>query len=221
MIEATICVFAKPPVAGKTKTRLAATIGAQPAAELAEAFLRDTLEFLRQFSWMQTVVAATEPFTRDYLRDHEMWLQPEGSLDQRMELILRRALQSAPMAFALGADSPGLPSSYMEEARHSLRTSDAVLGPSVDGGFYLLGVRNCPEGLLSGIEWSKADTLQKTITRLQQQGLTVALLPEWFDVDTSADLALLGGLLARRTIHCPYTRQAMLDRQLFPAETVK
>lgn len=210
-IEATTCIFAKPPTAGKAKTRLAAGVGSQPAAQLAEAFLHDTIELLERSEWTRTIVAATEPFAGDFLRGHEMWMQPEGTLDQRIEAILRRALRDAPAAFAMGADSPGLPARYLEEARKRLRDSDVVLGPSYDGGFYLIGVKNCPEGMLRGIEWSRPDTLWQTVAQLKRQDLTVALLPEWFDVDTVEDLSLLEDLVGRHVVNCRHTADALRE----------
>lgn len=213
--QAAICVFAKPPVAGATKTRLIPTIGKERAAQLAEAFLQDTLMVLQNLSWAETIVAATAPFKRAYFTSQCMWLQPEGTLDLRIETILRRALLRHRMAFAIGADSPGLPPIYLDLAQDLLASHDAVLGPSRDGGFYLVGVRNVTPGLLSGIEWSQRTTFQQTLSRLQQQGLSVALIPEWFDVDTAEDLSYLQRLLSRGMINCPFTRAVMEETSRF------
>lgn len=209
MAQAAICVFAKPPVAGATKTRLIPTIGKERAAQLAEAFMKDTLTMLRNLAWAETVIAATAPFARAYIADDCMWLQPEGTLDIRIETILRQALVCHTMAFAIGADSPGLPTIYLELAHDLLGSHDAVLGPCRDGGFYLLGIKNAPPGLLSGIEWSQRSTFQQTVARLQQHGLSVALVPEWFDVDTADDLSYLKLLLSRRMINCPFTQRVI------------
>src|SRR5579859_39087 len=211
MVEATICVFAKPPVAGKAKTRLAPAIGADRAAALAEAFLRDTLESLRQLSWASVIIAATEPFERVYLPTDGVWIQPEGTLDQRIEAILKKALQLTPLAFAIGADSPGLPVRHIEEARRLMVSHDAVVGPSMDGGFYALGVKRYPDGLLQGVEWSQRATLEQTMIRLRQYGLSLALLPEWFDVDTVHELLHLENLLANGLVDCPHTQAAIDD----------
>jgi glycosyltransferase A (GT-A) superfamily protein (DUF2064 family) len=164
---------------------------------------------LKNLSWAETIVAATAPFTCAYISDDCMWLQPEGTLDVRLETILRRALGRHPMAFALGADSPGLPAAYLDRAQTLLASHDAVLGASRDGGFYLLGIKRSPPGLLHGIEWSQRTTFRQTVSRLQQQGLSVALVPGWFDVDTEDDLSYLQLLLADRRIDCPFT-QAVL-----------
>jgi glycosyltransferase A (GT-A) superfamily protein (DUF2064 family) len=100
-----------------------------------------------------------------------------------------------------------------------LASHDAVLGPTKDGGFYLLAVKNAPPGLLSGIEWSQRTTFQQTLSRLQQQGLSVARVPDWFDVDTADDLSYLRLLLANRMIDCPFT-QAVIEEIGSPASTL-
>ncbi len=209
MAQAAICVFTKPPLAGEAKTRLIPGIGPEAAAQLAEAFLRDTLDLLQNLDWAETIVAATAPFERSYLGKRRMWLQPEGTLATRLETILNQTLSEYPMALALGADSPGLPLVHLQQARQQLAQHDAVLGPSTDGGFYLLGVKNCPPGLLSGIAWSQSSTMQQTISRLQQQGLSVARIPEWFDVDIGAELLHLESLLQRGLVNCPHTAVAL------------
>ncbi len=209
MAEAAICVFAKPPIAGTAKTRLIPSIGKERAAQLADAFLQDTLTVLRTLPWAHTIVATTQPFTRNYIPENCIWIQPEGSLEFRLETILQRALTQYPMAFAIGADSPGLPAIYLDQAKALLASHDAVLGSSRDGGFYLLGVKNSPPGLLKGIQWSQPTTFHKTVSRLREQGLSVGLIPEWFDVDTEADLSYLQHLLSNGMVACPCTQAIM------------
>jgi rSAM/selenodomain-associated transferase 1 len=209
MAETTICVFAKPPVPGKSKTRLAAAIGVEQAARLAEAFLLDTLHTLQQLDWADAVIAATEPFECAMMRTDQVWIQPQGTLDVRIEAMLRRALKQSKFAIAIGADSPGLPIAYLRDARDRLQSKDAVLGPAKDGGFYLLGLRKCPAGLLHGIQWSLPTTMEQTVQRLEQEGFSLAFLPEWFDVDITDDLSHLRTLLAQDVIRCSNTRAVM------------
>jgi uncharacterized protein len=99
--RAAVCIFAKPPVAGAVKTRLIPAVGAERAAELAEAFLQDTLAVVRKFGRAEALIAATAPFAREYMRNHHMWIQPEGDLGVRLEAILRRALVEHQMAFTI------------------------------------------------------------------------------------------------------------------------
>jgi len=209
---AVICVFAKPPVAGRVKTRLIPAVGAAGAASLAGAFLDDLLATLAGLEWARTVVSTTGDLRRDGL---EVWDQGGGDLGDRMERMLRRALGEAPMAFAIGTDIPGLPHDHLLQARRALLTHDAVLGPVDDGGFYLLGMRACPAGALSSLPWSRADTLERTADRLRELGMDVALAPAWFDVDVPADLERLAARLDRGQVLAPATARVL--RRLRPS----
>lgn len=205
--DTTLCIFAKAPRAGAVKTRLAATIGADAAARLADAFFWDTLELAEQLAPVRVVVALSgNEMLLPALRDRvDVWPQGEGDLGARLERNLRRALTESPRVLAVGTDSPGLPVALLVQALAALDTHDAVLGPADDGGFYLLGTRTCPEGLLSGLPWSSANTREKTLARLEERGLTVKVLAPWFDVDREQDLERLRTLLGAGEIHAPAT----------------
>ena len=200
----TVVVLAKPPVAGEVKTRLAPP---DRAALLARAFLIDTFAALRSIEWVDAVLATTAAL--DPSLEHELattiWMQGEGDLGARIERVLRRALASAPRAIAMGSDTPGLPLAALERAHDALRAADAAIGPAEDGGFYLLALRSCPEGLLAGLPWSQSDTFAATLARLHERGLSTVVLEPWFDVDRPADLERLRGLLAARTVSAPAT----------------
>lgn len=208
-----ICVFAKPPVAGRVKTRLIPRLGSSDAAELATRFFQDTIASVSELSWAETVIASTDESITSFLpAPMKIWLQGEGNLGARLEAVVHEALREHPYAIALGADSPGLPIKFLEEAREALTHSDAVVGPSEDGGFYLLGLRRCPVDLLSGIPWSTKTTCEGTIAKLKAAGLTVHILPSWFDVDTADELAKLRSLLSAKVIHAPRTKQFLETR---------
>lgn len=209
--DTTLCIFVKAPRAGAVKTRLAATIGAEAAAQLADAFFWDTLALAERFLSVRVVVALSGDETLfPALRDRvEIWPQGEGDLGARLERNLRRALSENPRALVVGTDSPGLPVALLAQARAALDTGDAVLGPAEDGGFYLLGMKTCPRGLLAGLPWGASDTREKTVARLEEHGLTVELLAPWFDVDLVADLERLRSLLVAGAIHAPATCRAL------------
>lgn len=205
-----ICVFAKPPVPGRVKTRLAARFGAAYAAELAAAFLEDTWGLVNSVAWAEPVLATTGAFPALGWRGAaEVWLQGEGDLGERMERVARRALERADSVLLVGADSPGLPPRLLEQAREALLGADAVLGPSDDGGFYLLGLRRCPEGLLRGLPWSAPTTLAATRARLEERGLAARSIDGWFDVDVPADLERLRAGLERGLIRAPRTAEVL------------
>lgn len=93
---------------------------------------------------------------------------------------------------AIGADSPTLPGENVYDAFEALVEEDAVvLGPTDDGGYYLIGMRQMYDGLFQGIPWSSAEVLNTTIKRAEAAEVDVLLLPEWYDVDTPAALERL------------------------------
>jgi uncharacterized protein len=202
-----ICVFAKPPVAGRVKTRLIPRLGSRGAAELASVFLEDTWASVSSLPWAKTALASTEEGIQRFLPGpNEIWLQGDGDLGTRLANIFQRALHDHAFAIAIGADSPGLPAKFLEQARDVLTRVDAVIGPCEDGGFYLLGLRSCPADLFSDISWSAATTCQETIAKLKAAGLTVHILESWFDVDTAEDLEKLDSLLSANHIQAPRTK---------------
>jgi rSAM/selenodomain-associated transferase 1 len=212
--RATICVMAKAPIPGRVKTRLARVLGEAHAAALAREMLADTVEALVVLDWARTVVATTRPdhMSMDGLAgDPELWDQGSGDLGARLERVTRRALAAAGPAIALGSDSPGLPTSRLDDARRALRDHDAVLGPCEDGGYYLIGLTRCPDGLLADLPWSARDTLARTRARLVERGFAVAELEPWFDVDVPDDLDHLRELLRAGDIDAPHTAR-LLDR---------
>jgi rSAM/selenodomain-associated transferase 1 len=204
-----LCVFAKPPRPGEVKTRLAETLGAAPAAALARAFFLDTWRSATSCAWARAILATTDAAAPEWAGISPIWAQGGGDLGERLERVLFRALRSAPFAVAIGTDTPGLPTQLLESAWRALATADAVLGPCEDGGFYLIGLRRCPPGLLAGLPWSAEDTFVRTIARLREHGLAVETLPPWFDVDRAEDLSCVRALLSRGEIEAPETERAL------------
>jgi glycosyltransferase A (GT-A) superfamily protein (DUF2064 family) len=121
----------------------------------------------------------------------DVWLQGDGDLGERMERILTRALLNSAAVIAVGADSPALTVVHLEAALEALRVCDTVIGPSIDGGFYLLGLKRCRSGLFCSLQWSTAQTRQALKTKLQQEMFAIAELEPLFDIDTPDDLLLL------------------------------
>jgi rSAM/selenodomain-associated transferase 1 len=200
-----ICIFAKPPVPGQVKTRLAVALGPERAAALARAFLDDTIAAVRRLPRAQVALASTEPVPGDV----PVLLQGEGDLGERIERVLRAALELAPFAIAIGADAPGLPPGLLEAARAALERADAVIGPADDGGFYLPGLRSCPKGLLADLPWSAPDTFVRTAERLRAHGLRLEVLEPWFDVDRPEDLDRLRDLIRNSEIDAPATARLL------------
>ena len=210
-VASRICIFAKPPVAGGVKTRLAADLGVERATALARSFLVDTCAAMRTLGWARAILATTGALDLDLQTELALpiWSQGDGDLGARLERVLARALADAPVVIAIGADSPGLPLRLLDEARAALATADAAIGPADDGGFYLLALRRCPAGLLVDLPWSAPDTFARTVERMRAHGLSVIELPRWFDVDRADDLLRLHALLDTGAVVAPCTRQLL------------
>ena len=206
-----LCVFAKPPRPGTVKTRLASALGEDSAAALARAFLLDTWSTATRVPGMDVVLAATEVEAPEWhpLHAAEVWPQGAGTLGDRLERVLRRALQTYPFAIAIGTDIPGLPLSRLDDAREALHTADAVIGPADDGGFYLIGVSACPHGLLDSVPWSAPDTCACTLDRLAQHHLNTTVIDSWFDVDEPADLEALRCRIRDGIVRAPETARIL------------
>lgn len=190
-------LFARAPEAGKVKTRLQSHLSPQQAATLYTAFLQDSVRLLVDSDVDRPVIAASEeagvPVLRHLLdpaADLDLTFITQRGLDlgQRMQAALRAAFDAgAGRAVLVGTDSPSLPADTIRQALRRLERADVVLGPVVDGGYYLVGLRadrsaEAEEALFSGIEWSTSSVLAQSVARLPDSA-SVELLPMWYDVD--------------------------------------
>ena len=145
------------------------------------------------------------------LRGLRSFVQRGADLGARMEHAARMGLARAERVLIIGSDLPGLPAARLREARAALATHDAVLGPSSDGGFYLIGLRACPPGLLSNLAWSVPETHAACAARLVQRGLRLASIPSCDDVDDIEDLRRVARALRAGRMVAPATAR-MLER---------
>lgn len=193
-------IFAKHPVPGRVKTRLAAGVGARRAAELSAAFIEDLADRFRRTAERRVLCyspeedAAADYFSGVAQGDYRLWPQGGGSLGARMRAFFDRAFQSgAGRIVLIGSDSPTLPADRIERAFELLHSCDCVLGPATDGGYYLIGQRGSSRPIFEDVQWSDPRTFEQTVARIAQLGDRLELLPPWYDVDTPQDLALLRG----------------------------
>jgi rSAM/selenodomain-associated transferase 1 len=205
-----LAVFTKIPVPGRVKTRLARVIGAESAAQLASAFLQDTWVLASSFDGLAPLLVldgAAEDL--QVSPGTALWLQGTGDLGQRLERTFERGLRAFSRLIIIGTDSPGLPREFIQQARSALERHDAVLGPSDDGGYYLIGVRRYVPDMLSDLPWSSPDTFAATNQRLSDLGFSVAHLPAWYDVDVVTDLERLRRDVDANRIAAPATKQVL------------
>ena len=212
-MTSTVAVMAKVPGAVAVKSRLRSVLDAGQATELYRCFLLDRLDAVAALPDIAPVVAFTPPEAREALAPmvppaFRLIAQRGDDLSERLATLLGGFLAEGHSgAIALDSDSPTLPMAYVSEAARVLAGAEAdlVLGPSDDGGYYLVGVSHPLPALFEGIPWSTPTVLAVTLERARTHGLSVHLLPAWFDVDTEDDLRRLhremtaGGLRPLRT----------------------
>lgn len=194
-METPVGVMAKAPEPGRVMTRLGESIGMERAARFYVGCLGWILTRLRE-STSRLVLFYDPPGAEDRLRElygldpaFPMVAQSGSDLGERMA----RALEylhhrySGP-AILVGSDCPDLPLEYLERAGERLGEADLVLGPAVDGGYYLVGMMEPSPGLFEEMTWSRPDVLKRTLRRACERGMRVVMLPVWRDLDTLADL---------------------------------
>jgi rSAM/selenodomain-associated transferase 1 len=192
----TLLVAAKQPSPGLTKTRLCPPLTSAQASELYECFLRDTLDTMRLVPGVQRRIGFLPKQAQGYFRhlapDMELAPQQGASLGERLDRLLSEALdEGSPRAVVIDSDSPTLPAAYILIAFERLEEVDVVLGPTEDGGYYLIGLSKPQPHLLRQVQMSTSHVLRDTVALAKATGLSVALLPTWYDVDTIADLRWL------------------------------
>jgi hypothetical protein len=211
-----LIVVSKRPEPGQVKTRLAVDVGEFRAAALYEAFLRDTIVTAQALADTDLLISFTPPEAREYygeLAPHARLVeQPDGDLGRRLyhafEIAFGLGYQQA---VVIGSDSPHLTVERLEEAFAVTRGETAVIGPSDDGGYYLLGLSNPEPVLFGGIDWGSERVFAQTQRRANSAGLRLSVLSAEFDVDTLQDLEKLEALLQDRSDQrCPYTRSELM-----------
>lgn len=205
--EAVVIVFARAPVAGRVKTRLAAAIGARAAARLHAQLVRRAVRTALA-SGVGPVELHCAPHTRHPFFAQlaarsgiALRAQRGGDLGERMHRALARALRGTSFALLVGSDCPALRAADLRRALRALRAgADAVFAPAVDGGYALVGLRHSVPRLFAGIAWGGAEVMCETRARISALGWSSRELRRVWDVDRPEDFARLrrSGLLASK-----------------------
>ena len=202
-----LIIFVKNPMPHQVKTRLIPQLSPEQAARLYRAFLMDWCETLAALPNASRIIAYTPP---ESLLDLQALIgkdaiyvpQVGDNLGERLISATQWAAeQGYPKILIVGSDSPTLPLSFVSQASVTLDSRDVVLGPSMDGGYYLIGfsaanLAKTVPFVFEDIVWSTESVFQQTVDRVLSTGATLGLLPPWYDVDTPADVAFLHAHLA-------------------------
>jgi rSAM/selenodomain-associated transferase 1 len=217
-------LFAKQPVPGQVKTRLASESSPAWACQVAEALLGDCLDRFAKVN-AQRFVAMGSDSAEAYFEAaaggrYQLISQGQGDLGERMARFIKHHLSlGAGEVVIVGTDSPTVPVSYVEQAFAELEHRQVVIGPATDGGYYLLGCARQLPPIFDGITWSSPSVLAQTMDRLQSAACQPALLPPWYDVDTLADWQMLAGHVAALRLAgvdpgVPRTEKLLQERSL-------
>jgi rSAM/selenodomain-associated transferase 1 len=208
-----VVVMAKHPAPGKVKSRLAAAIGADAAAELYRAFVLDLADRLRgaEIDAWWAVWPPDAPF-EELLPDVRRCAQQGRDLGERMAAVAARLFGDGVSGVVfLGADVPHVNLEAVRLAMETLqqRGHEVVLGPTDDGGYYLLGLARLIPEVFRDVEWGGPRVLPCTEARLKDLGVAYRLTERGFDLDEPADLHRLAALLAAGTMRLPRTAAAL------------
>jgi rSAM/selenodomain-associated transferase 1 len=196
-VSTAVIVFAKAPVPGQAKTRLAPALGAMGAAALAERMLRHALAQATAAGIGPVELCAapdaTHPALQAAAADHGAGLteQGTGDLGLRMHRALARSLMRHGRALLIGTDAPSLDATVLRQASSALQDHDAVFVPALDGGYALVGQRRADPRCFSDMHWSHDRVMAETRERLRAAGVRWAELPRVADIDEPADLVHL------------------------------
>jgi len=210
-------VFVRNPVTGGVKTRLVPPLTAEAARSLYAAFLRDLFARLPQAKVRPTIFYSgerSEDLTGLVPEPWPLVAQRGADLGARMaEAFAHLLTEPGSRAVLIGSDSPDLPISHLKRAFQKLKHRDVVLGPAVDGGYYLIGLRAGAPRLFEGIVWGSSSVFASTVERIRSEGLSLGLLPAWYDVDDAASLEFLRAMCAARSaaggLRLPNTERAL------------
>ena len=193
-----LCLFTRTPEAGRVKTRLIPALGEAGATKLYRDLLNTTLQTavasgvdtIRLYCWPDI----EHPFLRDCVKEFpiQLWVQEGEDLGERMNRALSQGLRDFDYALVLGCDCPSVTAKDLDLACDALADGlDLVLGPAVDGGYYLLGLTSPCDFLFRDMSWGTSSVLSETRRRVAAAGLEWSELPTYRDIDRPEDLVAL------------------------------
>jgi uncharacterized protein len=192
-----LIIFTRYPQPSQVKTRLIPALGAAGAAALHQRMAEHTLaqaRALRQTRALSIQVWFTGSSTVTQMQewlgtDVDYYVQPEGNLGDRMVSVFKSVFNTGyTAAVIVGTDCPDLSTALLAQSFSALTQHDLVLGPAIDGGYYLIGLRREAPELFAEIAWSTGEVLEKTLAIAQRLQLESLLLPCLTDIDVPQDL---------------------------------
>jgi len=197
-VRKALIYFTKVPRAGFVKTRLQPELTPEQANRIHHGLILDTLRSSMSMKGITRIMGCDptrrDPFFQRLAKRFRLVLMDQAGKDlgARMQNALAEARRrSFDAAIIIGTDCPTLPAEYIIEAFKLLKKHSLVLGPSLDGGYYLVGCTGDPPAIFEGIEWGTEHVLRQTLRRISRKKMDAVLLPFWYDIDSFEDLRFL------------------------------
>ena len=219
-----LVLFSKAPIAGMVKTRLQPCISPEKSACLQEAFIKDSILKMRKIDYVDRFLYF-QPEERKYLFEKligglpiHLYCQKGLDLGKKMENAFRDLFNKGfSRVVIIGVDSPTLPEKYINKAFTELNTSDLAIGPAVDGGYYLIGLKEKLSPVFSSVEWGSDKVLLQTENLIKKHDIKLSLLPVHYDIDTVDDLHFLKAhlqILSRSGEYIPVNTMRVIEQIL-------
>lgn len=205
-VKCAIVIMAKVPIPDQVKTRMIPRLDPMVVSSLYHKFLLDKIEQVKNIA-ADAFIAYTPETGLAFFRSivppgFDLINQVGADLGERLVNISKILFgQGFEKVLLLDSDSPNLPVEYIQKGLEQLDKNDVVLGPCEDGGYYLIGLRECQPLLFQDIPWSTSRVTEFTLEKAQRRGLSVFLLEKWYDVDTIDDLLHLKRDLDSYSLH--------------------
>lgn len=193
-----LIIFVRHPELGKVKTRLAKVIGNEKTLQVYQLLIGHTHQVTISLNCRKFVYYA------DQVIEHDLWTFPGytkrqqfgADLGERMSNAFRELFdQGFKRVLIIGSDCYQLKTELLEEAFNNLASHDVVIGPTFDGGYYLLGMTQFFPEVFKGVNWSTDQVSKQTLTIINERNLSFALLEQLSDVDEASDLEVNGILI--------------------------
>ena len=214
-----VVLFVKAPTPGRVKTRLCPPLSHEQAAELYQSFTKDTIDRLNENPFHCLIAYdPNEEFPTPAWTGFDLpWFPQVGAdLGERLQHAFQTAFdREFSRILALGTDSPGFGIDQISQAFDQLASADVVMGPALDGGYYLIGLaKPCP-ALFEHIAWSSPEVARQTRERVKQHKLSLAEIASFHDVDTYLDLKNLHERFSDKKIGSSWKRTSTVLNRLF------
>jgi rSAM/selenodomain-associated transferase 1 len=183
-----LIIFARKPVLGKVKTRLAATVGDEKALDVYKRLLIHTRTVAKACTF-QSFAFLTEKDEENFWKGFSCQLQTGEHLGDRMfeafSLLFNKGYKQC---IIIGSDCPDLSKEIIDSAFGKLKTNDIVIGAAADGGYYLLGMKKLHSSLFKDKNWSTENVFTQTLMDIKQLGLSYKTMPVLNDLDEEKDV---------------------------------